>query len=272
MDENAKPKQAEAIILAAGKGSRFDSGEPTPKVALSAAGKPMIRWVLDACREAGVSRCIVVVGYQGHIVRQELSDMTDVAFVEQPEQLGTGHAAQMAQPLFDDSHPTDVFVLAGDAPLVRPSTLTQLLSRHRSASASATVATAILEDPTGYGRIMRDDNGQFDAIVEHKDCTEQQRLVREINPSYYCFDSVELFNALSQVKNNNKQSEYYLTDVPGLLKQQGQTVAVVDAVPPEDVLGVNTPEQWQIVDDILGQRVKAVGDDGGPLPFRQQAG
>ena len=204
----SKTEALTAIILAAGKGTRLQTSEPIPKVVLTVAGQPMICWVVRACIGAGVQRCIVVVGYEADTVRQALADFDDIEYVEQVEQLGTGHATAQAGPLFEGRPITEVFVLAGDAPLIRPSTLEQLLDKHRSESAAATMATAVLEDPTGYGRIVRDERGYFDAIVEHKDCTDAQRLIGEINPSYYCFDSVKLFEALSQVSNDNNQSEY----------------------------------------------------------------
>lgn len=242
----------QAIILAAGKGTRM--GADQPKVSFEAAGRPLVWWVVRACRAAGVSRCIIVVGYKGEVVRRILADEPDCVFVEQSEQLGTGHATKMAAPLFDPQNPVDVFVLAGDAPLLRSQTLQALLRTHRKNNAAATLAAAEVDDPTGYGRVIRDADGCFQAIVEEKDATPEQKRIRQINPSYYCFRSDALFSALEQVKNANKQAEYYLTDVPVLHRRAALTVAVVDAVPPEDVLGVNTPQQLAVVDAILRQR------------------
>jgi bifunctional UDP-N-acetylglucosamine pyrophosphorylase/glucosamine-1-phosphate N-acetyltransferase len=260
--QQTNTEAAAAIILAAGKGTRLKTTEPIPKVVLAVAGEPMICWVVRACRQAGVQRCIVVVGYEADTVRQALAEFDDIEFVEQKEQLGTGHATAQAAPLFEGQPTTDVFVLAGDAPLIRPSTLEQLLSKHRNESAAATMATAMLDDPSGYGRIVRDEQGEFEAIVEHKDCTDAQRKICEVNPSYYCFESIKLFDALSRVSNDNNQGEYYLTDVPGLLKQEGDRVALVEAVPAEDVLGVNTTEQQQVANGILGDRIEAKAKAG----------
>jgi bifunctional UDP-N-acetylglucosamine pyrophosphorylase / glucosamine-1-phosphate N-acetyltransferase len=251
-----------AIILAAGKGTRM--GSDRPKVAHEVAGKAMVYWVVRACVEAGVSRVIVVIGHGGDEVRSLLAGEPACVFVEQLQQLGTGHAAKMAQHLFDASKPADVFVLAGDAPLIRSHTLKTMLDAHRSTGASATMATSILDDPEGYGRIVRDAAGKFDRIVEQKDATPAQRAIREINPSYYCFRSDALFATLSRVGRNNSQGEYYLTDVPTLLQEQGQTVSVVDAVPPEDVLGINTPQQLSQVDGVLRNRL-------GVRPVTQEA-
>ncbi len=246
----------DAIILAAGKGTRMsgDPGNVLPKVVHPVAGEPMVRWVVRACQDAGVERCIVVVGYKHQLVRDALADFSHVAYVEQHEQLGTGHAARMAAPMFGEEA-RDVFVLAGDGPLIRPATLTTLLDTHRRRGAAATLATAILDDPAGYGRILRDSSGGFRGIVEQKDATPDQLAIREVNPSYYCFRSDLLFAALEQVRNDNVQGEYYLTDVPGLLQRQGHVVAVEAAVPPEDVLSINTPLQLSEVDRILRRRL-----------------
>lgn len=247
---------AQAIILAAGKGTRMDSDRP--KVLFSVADRPLVWWVVQACRAARISRQIIVVGKaeQGAEVAAALADEPNCVFVEQAERLGTGHATRMAEPLFDPADPQDVFVLAGDAPLIRAETLRKLLQVHRDTGAVTTLATSELDDPTGYGRVLRDAAGGFEAIVEQKDATPEQRAVRQINPSYYCCRSDALFDGLRQVRNANAQKEYYLTDVPGLQKKAGLPVALVEAVSPEDVLGVNTPEQLAQVDRILRRRLE----------------
>ncbi|MCE9589561.1 MAG: NTP transferase domain-containing protein [Planctomycetes bacterium] len=241
-----------AIILAAGKGTRM--GGDRPKVVYEVFGRPMVCWVVDACRAAGVTRSIVVIGYKGEEVRAALAGYNDVVFVEQKEQLGTGHAARMAEPMFNAKSPMDVFVLAGDGPLIRAATLTNLLDVHRKTGAAATLATAVLDDPSGYGRVLRAADGGFGEIIEQKDATPEQLKVREVNPSYYCFRSDLLFASLGRVKNTNRQGEYYLTDVPAMLKGGGKVVSVVDAVPPQDVLSINTPEQLAEVDRVLRSR------------------
>ncbi|MEM9914247.1 MAG: NTP transferase domain-containing protein [Planctomycetota bacterium] len=242
-----------AILMAAGKGTRM--GSDLPKVLFEVGGKPMLRWVVEACFAAGVETCVVVVGYRGDDVRAALADEPRCVFVEQTEQLGTAHAADMARPIFENRPAGDVFVLAGDGPLIRSQTLARLLELHRRTKASATLATAVLDDPTGYGRVIRNAASQFDRIVEQKDATPEELAVQEVNPSYYCFRSDDLFATLTQVSNANKQGEYYITDVPGLLRNQGKTVTLVDAVPAEDVLSINTPEQLAEVDRILRDRL-----------------
>ncbi len=255
------PAAPDAIILAAGKGKRMTGaaggpdGQPLPKVLYPVAGKPMVWWVVKACQAAGVARCIIVIGYEGQQVRDALKDETGCHFVEQTEQLGTGHATQMAAPLFENRPASDVFVLAGDGPLIREATLSQLLDVHRKSSAASTLATAILDDPTGYGRVIRESDGSLSAIIEHKDATPAQLACKEVNPSYYLFRSDELFSTLDKVRPNNSQGEYYLTDVPGMLKREGKTVKVVDAVPQEDVHSVNNPDQLALVDRLMRERL-----------------
>jgi UDP-N-acetylglucosamine diphosphorylase/glucosamine-1-phosphate N-acetyltransferase len=231
-----------------------------PKVLHPVGGRPMVQAVVDACREAGCRRIVLVVGYKQELVREAMKDQGDVEFAVQPEQLGTGHAVRCAEPLFsseiapppEPGH--DVFVLAGDGPLIRAATLGQLLARHRSTGASASLATSRIADPSGYGRIIRGADGRFVAIVEHKDCTPEQLRINEVNPSYYCFDARSLFSALLRVKRNAASGEYYITDVPGLLLEEARHVEVIDAVPPEDILSINTLEQLAEVDRIYRSR------------------
>lgn len=257
-----------AIILAAGKGTRMKSD--LPKVAHEVAGRSMVEWVAQACVEAGCSRVVVVVGYQQEVVREIFAKRRDlggvIEFAVQSEQLGTGHAVRCAESLFareKNAAGNDVFVLAGDGPLIRAETLATLLERHRSIGASAALATSVIEDSTGYGRIVRDGSGRFVGIVEQKNATPEQLRIREVNPSYYCFDAKELFSSLERVKRDAVSGEYYITDVPALLLQSGKRVEVIDAVPPEDVLSINTPEQLAEVDRVLRARLNQ--EPGSPV-------
>jgi UDP-N-acetylglucosamine diphosphorylase/glucosamine-1-phosphate N-acetyltransferase len=241
-----------AIILAAGKGTRMKSD--LPKVVHPVGGRPMVCAVVDACLAVGSPRIVVVVGYMQEKVREALKGY-DVEYALQEQQLGTGHAVQCGAPLFEKSgFAGDAFVLCGDGPLLRPATLEKVIGRHRSAGASATLATAILEDPEGYGRIWRGPDGRFRAIVEQKNCTSEQLRIREVNPSYYCFRTADLFRSLSGVKRNPVSGEYYLTDTLASLLGEGRTVEVIEAVPPEDVLSINTPEDLAKVDAIYRSR------------------
>lgn len=247
-----------AVILAAGKGARMNSD--LPKVMHEVAGRPMVNWVVETCRNAGAQRIIVVIGHGGDLVREALSDNSDVEFVEQSEQLGTGHAVDMARELFSEDSNNHAFVLCGDGPLIRAETMQTLLDTHVENSASATLATAVIPDPTGYGRIVRDESGAFQRIVEHKDATEDELAIDEVNPSYYCFQSGDLFEHLAQISNENAGGEYYLTDVFEVLLDAGKRVAVVAAVPPEDVLSINTPDDLAKVESLLLDRSRPSND------------
>lgn len=244
-----------AIILAAGKGTRMNSD--LPKVAHEVAGQAMVRWVVEACRGAGCRKIVVVVGYAQEVVRKALSGL-EVEFAVQSEQLGTGHAVRCAESCFKSGASViagDAFVLAGDGPLIRGETLTALLDRHRATRSAATLATSVIDDPSGYGRIHRDAAGQFVGIVEEKNASAAQKAIREVNPSYYCFDIPALFSSLTKVKRNEASGEYYITDVPTLLMSEGRRVEVIEAVPPEDVLSINNPQQLAEVDRILRKRL-----------------
>ena len=255
-------KSLSAIILAAGKGKRL--GGTAPKVAREVFGKPMVRWVVDACVEAGCGRVVIVVGHGREEVESIFegydSGGTTIEFAAQDEQLGTGHAVQCAEGFFSKEKSEGghaVLVLAGDGPLIRASTLRALADRHVVTDASATLATSVIDDPKGYGRIVRDEKGRFKAIVEEKNATDEQRAIREVNPSYYCFDVRSLFEALKAVRRDPVGGEFYLTDVPALMLAGGRRVEVIDAVPAADVLSINTPEQLMEVDELLRVRAES---------------
>ena len=230
-----------------------------PKVVHPVAGEPMVRWVVKAARDAGASPMVLVVGHGAEHVRSIFKNERDIIFATQEQQLGTGHAVDQARSAFANKPEfanADVFVLAGDGPLIRTRTLLALLEAHRRNNAAATLATSVIGDPTGYGRIVRDAARAFQAIVEHKDATEAQRAIREVNPSYYCFRAASLFSTLNRLDNKNANGEYYITDVFGLLRQAGERVEVIEAVPPEDVLSINDPQQLAEVDSILRRRLE----------------
>ncbi|MHC4994844.1 MAG: sugar phosphate nucleotidyltransferase [Planctomycetota bacterium] len=244
-----------SVILAAGQGTRM--GSDLPKVLHPVADRALVHWVLDACEASGSGHNVVIVGHQAEKVREELNGREGVDFALQAEQLGTGHAVMQAAEFFDDAADTDVLVLCGDGPLIQADTIAQLVRTHRQNNAAATLATAVIDDPSGYGRIVRDETGHFSRIVEQKDASEDELKICEVNPSYYCFKASALFDSLKQINNQNANGEYYLTDVLGILVESGQAVAVVDAVPAEDVLSINTPAQLEEVDDILRRRLGA---------------
>jgi bifunctional UDP-N-acetylglucosamine pyrophosphorylase/glucosamine-1-phosphate N-acetyltransferase len=250
LNSTSKPsaRSLAAIILAAGQGKRMHSD--LPKVVHEVAGRAMVWWVVQACREAGAKPIVLVVGHGAAIVRDLFKNERDIVFVTQEPQLGTGHAVEQARTVFEGGAApidrTDVLVLAGDGPLIRAETLRTMVDLHRSGSAAATLATSVIPDPTGYGRIVRDEAGRFQGIVEHKDASPRERAIGEINPSYYCFQAARLFELLKLVDNRNASGEYYITDVLGHMLAQGQRVEVIDAVPPEDVTCSRStrPSNW----------------------------
>ena len=237
------------VILAAGKGTRMKSS--LPKVLHKAGGKAMLAHVLAAAKEAGAVRSIVVVGFGGEAVEEALAGEAD--FVTQEEQLGTGHAVLQAEPLLQEEKGT-VLVLCGDTPLLTGKLLKKLAKEHAAAGAKATVLTAVMPDATGYGRIIRAADGTVERIVEHKDATEEERTVREVNSGIYCFEAPDLFTALHEVKNDNAQGEYYLPDVLEILKKKGEKIFAVAADDYEETLGVNSRAQLAASEKILRRR------------------
>jgi UDP-N-acetylglucosamine diphosphorylase/glucosamine-1-phosphate N-acetyltransferase len=239
-----------AIILAAGKSTRMKSRLPKPLHPI--CGLPLTAHVIESCRAAGIARIVVVVGHEAEAVKSGLGDGVEYAL--QAQQRGTGDAVSAAEEAlsgFDGA----VLVLAGDVPLLRAETLEKLLARHRATAAAATLLTSFLEDPTGYGRVVRGADGTVARIVEHKDSTPDERAIKEWNPSIYCFDAAQLFPTLRDVRPNNVQGEYYLTDVIGLLADRGLRVEAVPVHDPDEVLGVNTRVELAETGRILRQRI-----------------
>jgi bifunctional UDP-N-acetylglucosamine pyrophosphorylase/glucosamine-1-phosphate N-acetyltransferase len=244
--------ETRAIIMAAGESTRMKTS--TPKVLHEVCGRPMLAYVLDACRKASARKIYVVVGYGADLVRDRF-EAGDVVWVEQPSQKGTAHAVNCCREElagFDG----DVFVLCGDGPLIRGEVLDQLSRTHRSQNAAATLATAELDDAAGYGRIIRDSDGGIKAIVEDRDCTPQQRAIVEVNPSYYIFKSRVLFDVVERVGTDNAKGEYYLTDAIGLIIAGGHKVAAVKAVGREEAVGINDRRQLSEAGKIMQGRIQ----------------
>lgn len=237
------------VILAAGKGTRMKS--KLPKVLHRVGGKSMLQHVLDAAKQAGAKRNIVVVGFGGETVKEAMGDQAE--FVVQKEQLGTGHAVQQTAPLLAAETGT-VMVLCGDTPLLTGDLLKKLYDAHKEAGAKATVLTAIMPDATGYGRIIRTATGTVMKIVEQKDATEEERQVKEVNSGIYCFEAKELFAALEKVGCDNAQGEYYLPDVLEILRSQGEKIWAVAADDYESTLGINSRVQLSGAEKILRRR------------------
>jgi UDP-N-acetylglucosamine diphosphorylase/glucosamine-1-phosphate N-acetyltransferase len=240
-----------AIVMAAGKGTRMKSD--LPKVLFPVAGRPMIEYVLDALEEAGVRRVVAVVGYRADLVRQAFANRSGVEFVEQSPQLGTGHAVMVCRPNLRD-HDGAILILTGDSPLVQPATLKAMFADFDRAHSACLMGTAKKENPAGLGRVVRDPQGNFLAIVEEKDATPEQRAVREVNMSYYLFSSRELWHALDRVQNDNAQGEYYITDAPGILKAEGKDVRALCVLSACETLSVNTAEELGEVENELARQ------------------
>jgi bifunctional UDP-N-acetylglucosamine pyrophosphorylase/glucosamine-1-phosphate N-acetyltransferase len=247
-----------AIVLAAGKATRMKSD--LVKVLHPICGRPMLSYVLDACRDAGVKRLYVVIGHDRERVKQTYKSDADITWIVQEEQKGTGHAVMVCKEamvknegLGADDH---VFVLGGDGPLIHAETLKILADNHTQKKAAVTLATSILPNPAGYGRIMRDAAGNVLGIVEHNDASPEQKKIQEVNPTYWLFRNADLFESLAHVKPNNKKGELYLTDTLEILRGMGRVLAAVPAVPPEDVLSINTRSELADVARVVQRRIQ----------------
>lgn len=236
-----------ALVLAAGLGKRM--GSDLPKVLHPALKRPLLIHVLGQIELLRPDRVVVVVGHRGSLVREALAGRV-VRFAEQIPQLGTGHAVQTAWAELEGG-PGTVLVVAGDMPLVRAATLRRLLERHEREGNGATFLSGVLEDPKGYGRVIRDVSGEFVKIVEEKDATAPERAVAEVNSGIYCFELEPLRLALGFLRADNRQQEYYLTDTLSIIRSRGGRVGVERASDPRELNGVNTPEQLKLVEEAL---------------------
>ena len=236
------------VILAAGKGTRMKS--ELPKVLHEINGKALVEYVIDAAKEAGSDDICIIVGHRAELVKERLGDM--YTYVLQKEQLGTGHAVKCAKDFIGESG--DVLILCGDTPLIDGETLKKLLDAHVSNNHKATLLSTIVDDPTGYGRIIRDADGHFIKNVEHKDASEEELKSREINGGMYLFDAAALSNALDNLSNDNAQGEYYLPDTLEIIKNAGGKVEAYVAEDSTVILGVNDKEQLEYAAGIIGAK------------------
>ena len=240
------------VILAAGKGTRLKSS--LAKVLHRAGGRPLIQHVVAACAPLNARKTIAVVGHQAEQVFAEIEPMGAESVLQQPQR-GTGHAMQVARRALGSAKLA--LVLPGDAPLIRPETLRAMIAAHRNANAAATILSAVVSDPSGYGRVLRKSETAVQAIVEESQLTDEQRELNEINSSIYCFTLAKLWPALAQVKPNNKHRELYLTDAVGVLASKNETVLGHIASDPREVLGCNTRADLAEVDRIFRERKRA---------------
>ncbi len=236
-------------ILAAGRGTRMKSD--LPKVCHKLGSLSLVERVLNSCLSINPSRHLVIVGYQGERVKQALEGYRDLEFVEQTEQLGTGHAAQQLLPHLE-GFTGDLLILNGDVPLLRPDTLKKLLETHRAHQNDATLLTAQLPNPQGYGRVFCDDRNLLKQIVEDRDCTAAQKKNHRINAGVYCFNWSQLAKVLPSLQSDNDQKEYYITDAVNYLDR----VMVVDVEDYQEILGINDRKQLASAYEILQTRVK----------------
>lgn len=237
--------EAVAVVLAAGKGTRMES--ELPKVLVEACGRPLVEYVLEALDAAGVGRKLVVVGYRAALVRQTLDGWPGVEFVEQTQQLGTGHAVMVCRDQLA-GYDGPVVIVTGDSPMIQTSSVRRLLDEYTATRAACVMGTLVKDDPTGLGRIVRDERGEFIGIVEEKDASVEQRAIREVNMSTYVFDCQRLLGVLGRLGNDNRQGEYYITDCPGLLKRDGLTVRALPVLQPCEALSVNNLRDLAVVE------------------------
>ena len=237
-----------AIVLAAGKGTRLQTeGITLPKVMREANGKPLLHYVLENLSFLDKKDIVLVVGYHREDV---LAVYGGYPHAVQEPQLGTGHAVAVAKDHFAD-YDGPVLICYGDMPLLRRGTYEHLIRAHPEAGNACTLLTGTCEWDLPYGRVLRGEDGAFLGVVEDRDCTPEQKAIRELNVGVYVFDSKKLFAALSQLKNNNAQKEYYLTDVPAILRAQGDRVGACCACQGAELIGVNTVEQLRMVEEEL---------------------
>lgn len=242
-------EKIKAVILAAGKGTRMNSD--LPKVVQEIEHRPMVEYVIDAVRDAGADEICLVVGYQADVVKSRVK--SKVSYAMQKEQLGTGHAVKCARDFIGTEGST--LVLCGDTPVITGKTLKKLIQHHHENANAITVLSAFVENPAGYGRIIRDRNGDFVKIVEQKDASKEELQSKEINSGMYIFDSKVLSEALELLNNHNAQKEYYLPDTLTIIKEKGKKADAFVISDASEIAGVNTPEQLAEAEFMMHSRV-----------------
>lgn len=240
--------ELKSVVLAAGKGTRLQTeGNTLPKVMRLAAGKPLLAYVLSALDFIPTNDCVIVVGYQKESV---IEAFPEYVFAEQEEQLGTGHAVMAAFARLE-SYSGSLLVCCGDMPLIKRETYLALIEAHNSSDNVCTILSGTSDLNLPYGRILRDESGVFSGMVEDKDATDEQKKIKELNSGVYVFDAALLRSVLSELKSDNTQGEYYLTDAPVLLKKHGHKIGVCYRDLGYEIIGVNTPEQLKQTEELL---------------------
>jgi len=241
-------ERIKAIVLAAGKGTRLQTeANDAPKVMRTVCGKPLLRYVLDALPFISEEDIVIVVGYKKEKI---IDSFPGYIYMEQAGQLGTGHAVMAAEAAFS-GYGGAVLVCYGDMPLIKRETYESLVMAHFSEKNDCTILTGESAVPLPYGRVVRDENDRFSRVIEHKDCTEEQRKITELNSGVYVFDAPLLFRALKSIRPDNRQGEYYLTDVPAILSAGGARVGLLKRDLGDEIIGVNTPLELAQVEERL---------------------
>jgi len=253
MSEPSKSPKLAVLVLAAGKGTRMkDPG--MAKVMYELQSKPMVEYVVDLATRLQADRTLLIVGWQKEAIIGHISGINpQVEFIDQKEQLGTGHAVQQARAALE-GFDGDLLVLSGDVPLLSEKTVRALIGYHRTTEAVATILTAELDEPSGYGRVIRNEDGSVEKIVEQKDASKKELLVKEINSGIYMFQKERLFECLDQLEPNNAQGEYYLTDVFEIFRKKHLRVSAVKAIDAIEVIGINDREQLESARILMATR------------------
>ncbi len=241
-----------AVVLAAGKGKRMKSN--IPKVLHKIRGRPLVDYLVSTLRNLKIPRIILVVGYKKKMIF-DFFKQKQLEFVDQKELLGTGHAVLQTKDILEDFG-GEILVLCGDVPFLNGKTIKILIQTHRETKAKATILTALLDQPRGYGRIVRRKNGFVKKIVEEKDASEKEKKLKEINTGSFCFNSKSLFPALEKIKNDNQQGEYYLTDAIEILRTQNHKISAVVTKDPKEIMGVNSIKQLKLLEKFLANKKK----------------
>lgn len=244
-----------AIILGAGKGTRMNEGKssPIPKVMFKIAGEPVIRHSVDAIKNAGIKKIVVVVGYKKEMVMDYLGD--EVEYAVQEEQLGTGHAAMTAEQNLR-GQADSLIIFYGDNPLYRPESIQRLIKLYEDQKPTVAMLTVVFDDPMfwAFGRIIRDKKGQVISITEQKDCTPDQLRIKESNPGFYIFRADWFWQNCCQIHNRNNQKEYYLTDMIEVAQKQGKKIVATPVFEENEALGINTLEQLKQAEEVIRRR------------------